>query len=83
MGAGPTELESRRAVRPLDLATTQAVLVLRKAGRAMLDAMCQLLATDLSPVAGGILERRHDRAAQRVTAARFALDQVLDASEDS
>lgn len=80
MTAATTPAFSRREPE-FDRVVCAAVKELRDARREMLEAKRRLRAADLSPLARGNLTSIHDRAAKRVTGARFALDQALDASE--
>lgn len=59
-----------------------AVATLKAARREMLEARVALRNLGLTPSARGLLEKKHDRAAKKVTAARFDLDTALDAAED-
>lgn len=59
-----------------------ALATLKAARREMLDTKIALRDLALLPSARTRLEQKHDRAAQKVTAARFDLDTALDAAED-
>lgn len=82
MTASATIASSRREPT-FDRVICAAVAQLQTARREMNEAKRKLRVADLAPLQRGNLESIHDRACKRVTAARFALDQALDASGDA
>jgi hypothetical protein len=72
-----------RSAPAFDQIVLSALKELADARRAYFEAKRGLRAQALSPVARMVLTQAHDRAACKITSARFALDMAIDASEDS